>query len=176
MRVYSLSLLFKPTLTKKGCGKDAFADYLVKVKNFKKLQFGAKIKDLASERFSLDRKYFEERNLKDTILPNLGKTPRDLLIEIAAEKRREDEYYWIKQVEHHLNFNENFVISDVRFFKEVEFIKKKYPHALLIWINRPNLENVKDNSQFGKDYCDIIIENDQYPFNGDYLYQQIKFE
>jgi hypothetical protein len=60
---------------------------------------------------------------KDTPIPGLGITPRDILIEIGEGRRQDDPNVWVdKIVDQIVDFTGHVIIDDVRFENEVDFI------------------------------------------------------
>lgn len=158
---------------KAGAGKDTFADYLVLHHKFTKLAFAKTMKDMSSQIYNVPRHFFDDRDKKDTIIKSLNKTPRDILIEFSAKMRAKDKHYWIKQVAKHIQKGNNYVISDCRFFAEIEYFKHLFPdETKSIWIER-QVENVVDNTEIGPEDCDFVLYNDKTPFDGDYLWNQL---
>jgi hypothetical protein len=103
----------------------------------------------------------DNAHLKETILPIIGKSPRDIWIEVGNHLREVYAYTWIDLV---LNTNKQcdvLLISDLRYPNEAERIKAS--GGTLIKINRPGVEyhnDVADTALADFNQWDHIIDND----------------
>lgn len=94
-------------------------------------------------------------------------TPRKILQYFGTEIVRtgfteflqDSNNFWVDKVKEHLHEDGSYVITDVRFKNEVEFIKDN--GGVVILIKRPGFEpsNVHSSENGIEDY-DIVIDND----------------
>lgn len=113
---------------KQRSGKDTFADYLVEKYGFKKVSFANPIKELAVNYFGL--------NPVDVYETKPEKV-RKVLQDIGKIGRYVDDLFWVKKAleEYDPNSNNNYVVSDVRFINEAEYLKSL--DGLIIRIEAP---------------------------------------
>lgn len=121
-----------------GSGKDTAADYLCTVHGFKRMSFGASLKDAVSVIFNWDRELLEgstkhSREWREQIdewwasrlnIPHL--TPRWVLQQWGTEVARKafHDEIWVASVENKLlNVKEDIVITDCRFSNEIAAVK-----------------------------------------------------
>lgn len=119
-------------------GKDTAADYLCTVYGFKRMSFGASLKDAISVIFSWDRELLEgstkhSREWRDQVdvwwaarlgIPHL--TPRWILQQWGTEVARKSfhDAIWVASLENKLrNIHEDIVITDCRFPNEIAAVK-----------------------------------------------------
>ena len=122
-----------------GSGKDTVANYLTTHHGFKKLAFASSLKDAVSVVFNWDREMLEgatknSREWRDQIDPWWSKrldiphlTPRWVLQHWGTEVLRQGFHddIWIASLESKLiNITDNVVITDARFFNELDVVKK----------------------------------------------------
>ena len=122
-----------------GSGKDTAADYLCTVHGFKRMSFGASLKDAVSTVFNWNRELLEGSTKASRVwreqvdswwaerlgIPHL--TPRWVLQQWGTEVARKGfhDEIWIASVENKLRFLEDdIVITDCRFPNELEAIKR----------------------------------------------------
>lgn len=173
-------------LGRKGAGKDTIADYLSDQHNFNKLILAEPLKDACKILFNFNDEQLYG-NLKETIDPNWGVSPRVVLQYLGTDIFRKDiskiipninGNFWVnlmtskyKQLQNE-NSNIRVVISDVRFKNEIDEIHKL--NGIIIKVIRPNLDNndchesekLIDNLK-----GDYEIINDK---NLDELYEKVK--
>jgi len=121
-----------------GSGKDTAADYLCTVHGFKRMSFGASLKDAISDIFGWDRELLEgstkhSREWREQVdqwwanrldIPNL--TPRWILQQWGTEVARRGfhDEIWVASVERKLlDVKDDIVITDCRFINEMTSIK-----------------------------------------------------
>ena len=121
-----------------GSGKDTAADYLCTVHGFKRMSFGASLKDAISVIFGWDRELLEgstkhSREWREQVdewwatrlnIPDL--TPRWVLQQWGTEVARRGfhDEIWVASVERKLlNVKDDIVITDCRFINEMIAIK-----------------------------------------------------
>jgi len=132
-----------------GSGKGAVGDILSKF-GFEKISFGSHLKDVTSVMFGWDRKLLEgdtveSREFREKIDPFWSKklnrefTPRLALQLMGTEVGRNvfGESLWIDALENKINKDENYVITDVRFQNEIDWVKNQ--KGILIEVRRDEL-------------------------------------
>lgn len=155
-------------------GKDEVGKYLVKTHGFTRVAFADELKDLTMTVFGLTSKQVHG-SLKDVVDKNYGVTPRKLLQDYGKEKRDIDEDFWSKKagdkiLKLRLQKNKNrFVITDLRFENELNYIRDKIGRALdlpviAIKINRPNLDRKSVSNR--DDISETALDNFE---NWDYV-------
>lgn len=153
-------------LGKKRSGKSTCGKYIQENFAFENLAFAEGVKYVSMKRYSLMKNQME--TYKDNIDHRWGKTPRDIFKEIGMNARKYDSDYWIKYLCNSITKKlqsdplVNFVISDVRFQNEADFILKH--GGYLIRVVRPGLLDNEDNhiSEMEGDciQVDVEIHND----------------
>lgn len=126
----------------KGAGKSTVANHLVKNHEHVELAFANPIKKLIINLFNIDKKYVNDPELKETIIPELNVSGRRLMQVIGTELFREKlssalpelkldgESVWIHSVVKNIKVwldefpNCSIVVSDVRFDNEYEALKR----------------------------------------------------
>ncbi len=139
-----------------GHGKDTVADILVDHHGFHKLSFAEPLRQALVVLFGIPMEFFADRQLKEMVLPQWGKSPRQLMqllgtellrthiaedflvrrvdeeinkLEVLHEKERE------KSVrEFHLTYDDpvKIVITDCRFANEAKWIGDEFPGKSII--------------------------------------------
>lgn len=136
---------------KKFSGKDTTADYLVQRHGFTRISFADSLKSACGIIFSFsdEQLYGDEKEVFDS---RWGKTPREILQLVGTEGIRNviDPDVWIKSAmfrmqrlnEAHPDKYNKFVVADVRFPNEAEFIRN-FNQSSSVWkINRNLPENL----------------------------------
>ena len=132
----------------KGCGKNTVGEYLNRKYGYKQESFASSIKDIISPLFGWDRVKLEGITEDDRIFretedifwsKRLGTkcTPRWVMQTFGTDIIRQhfNEKIWIYSLERRIrDYNNNIVITDVRFPDEIDFLKNK--GAILIYIER----------------------------------------
>lgn len=114
----------------KGSGKDTAADYLVTNYGYQRLAFADALKEEVARIYQVPVSLLNDRDLKEEPMPMLlGKSPRQVMQEYGVAKREQDPYYWIDELREVLDctdygVNDRYVITDVRFPNEVEYIRE----------------------------------------------------
>jgi len=161
---------------RKFSGKDTLGLYLIKKYSFTRLAFADSLKNACKIIFGFSDSQING-DLKETIDPFWGHTPREILQKVGTDLFRNklsdlckniSSDIWIKNIERQLESIDttNIVITDVRFPNEVDFIKKH--GGITIKITRPNLihnfEHSSEN-QIDEMVCDYEIINDSTILN-----------
>lgn len=148
-------------LGKKRSGKSTCAKYIKENFAFENFAFATGVKIESMKRYSLRKSQMEV--YKDTIDHRWGKTPRDIFKEIGMDYRKHDPDYWIKYLQNRIarkltsNCHAKFVISDVRFQNEADFIQKH--GGYLIRVVRPDLVSDDNHiSEIEGDSIEVDIE------------------
>lgn len=150
-----------------GSGKDTAADYLCTVHGFKRMSFGASLKDAVSVIFNWDRELLEgstkhSREWREEVdtwwatrlgIPHL--TPRWVLQQWGTEVARKafHDEIWVASVENKLlNIKEDIVITDCRFPNEIAAVKNAGGITMRThrgedpeWLDFANTLNTTDN-------------------------------
>jgi hypothetical protein len=131
-----------------GSGKDTIADYLVNVRQFRRMSFAGTLKDAVSAVFGWDRELLEGRTRESRIWreqrdewwsQRLGRdiTPRQVLQQWGTEVCRQayHDEIWVASLENRLrNSQNNVVITDCRFPNEIQAIRQA--QGLVIRVRR----------------------------------------
>jgi post-segregation antitoxin (ccd killing protein) len=114
-----------------GCGKDTVADLLVKHGAFHKYALASPIKQGLEAMFGLTPDVWDDREMKETVLPWLGKSPRQLAQTLGTEWGRQHVHtdLWMMLGMRRWDLvrqavSPRLVISDVRFDNEAQAIKQ----------------------------------------------------
>lgn len=129
-----------------GAGKNTVADYLVSVfsHSFYQVSFAEPIKEYLPFMLGIPREYFEDRQLKETVIDGLGKSPRQIMQTLGTDWGREMVHpmLWeivalrkIKEIRRHSPMA-SIVITDVRFGSEANLVRQQ--GGQLWHIVRPN--------------------------------------
>jgi hypothetical protein len=111
-----------------GSGKDTVADRLVTMHGFKAISIAKPLKDAASILFDINRDAMDDRELKETIDPRYGVSPRTILQNMGTEYIRNQfgGDFLIKRAlsdaKKFTDDHQNVVITDVRFGNEAQGI------------------------------------------------------
>lgn len=158
-----------------GSGKDSVGLYLEDVYHFERAALAKQIKDAACVLFGLTPEHFDDRNLKETEIPWLGKSPRQVAQLLGTEfgRRYFGSDIWIKTAKQRLDawradFLEQtfhplcgFVLTDIRYEDEAAWVRSE---GGTVWhIQRPGIIPVSSHSsENGIDVAhgDFVIEND----------------
>lgn len=156
-----------------GCGKDAVRAELEKHLGFTGLAFADPLRQMLRELLSYggvdNVKYMDDRSLKETVIPLLGVSYRHMIQTLGTEWGRGlQSDLWLRLAGGYLdalmdipNVDEpRFVISDVRFVNEAEWVRAR---GGVIWrVYRPGLAPVRAHlSEAAMDLIkpDYVIHN-----------------
>ncbi|APF86943.1 deoxynucleotide monophosphate kinase [Ralstonia solanacearum] len=113
-----------------GVGKDTAAAHLRVAHSFRQIAFAAPIRAMLSAAFALERMDFEHGR-KEEILPEIGKSPRQLMQLLGTEWGRHLVHpdIWVRLAEdtilaEHVALGRNVVVSDVREENEAAMIRR----------------------------------------------------
>jgi len=151
-------------------GKDTVAAHLVNKYNFVQESFAFPLKEYIGRQIC----GFNEKQLygawKETLDPEWGKTPRQMLQLIGTDALRKvvHDDFWVipmkRKLKEHIRNERHVVISDVRFLNEIKLIKSL--DGKVIKIDRYNPDKIsgfeKHSSETELDYYDgwdDVIEN-----------------
>jgi len=154
-----------------GTGKDTAAEYFIE-QGYAPWAFAAPIRNALIYGFGLSEEYFDDRVLKETVIEDIGKSPRELMQLFGTDFARNmlGNDIWVKVNGHILNqffiAPENadvvgLVLTDVRFDNEAEYIKSK--GGIIVEITRPNTSAVANHvSEQGidRELIDVSVPND----------------
>lgn len=123
----------------KRCGKDTFADVLVREYGFEHRKIAGKLKTVVRYLFELSEEQVET-DLKETVDPRWGTTPRRLMQFFGTEVLQEKIQELLPQEGRRFLIHSALaapitqptVISDLRFMHEYEMLKATFPNSLEI--------------------------------------------
>jgi len=136
---------------KAGSGKDTVAEFLVNNCNFTQFAYANALKDYVSVSFNINRQLFDtqEGKMSEIIVNNRKTTPRQMLIDVSLEKKKENPLIWIQKVIESIKIcdNKQVVISDFRFPEEYTELIKIFDNVITIQIKRNEALNIDDHSE-----------------------------
>lgn len=158
---------------KAGSGKDTIADRLVVNKGFIKMAFAAPMKEALNLMFGFDPSDWYDREWKETPLPGIGNSPRQLAQTLGTEWGRDTigPNLWILLVQRRMVQEEawqmqaigqkpaGFVIPDVRFENEARWIREQ---GGTIWHVKRDVPGVAAHVSEGgiaEEIGDVVIHN-----------------
>lgn len=133
-------------------GKSTAAEHLVRTHLLEHYAFADPLRTGLMEIFNLDPEDFEG-DRKEQPLDWLGRSPRELMQSMGTEWARQmvNPDVWVKIAEQNLNYLQNslssvvgFVISDVRFENEAEFIRQR--GGTIVHLHRPDAPAVNPHA------------------------------
>lgn len=128
-----------------GSGKDTAADYLVAHHAWRKVSFAQPLKDGLCAMFGWSPDQLLDREWKERVLPDIGKSPRQLMQTIGTEWGRELVHpnLWLllarQNIASKLEYRD-VVVSDVRFDNEAEMIRSM--GGTIVHISRARIASV----------------------------------
>ena len=162
---------------KKHSGKNTMADVLIKNHGFTELAFAYSLKNACKEIFGFTNDQMYDQNLKEEVDNYWCYSPRQIMQTVGTELFRDmikktmpeiGDSIWIRSLERkiieHVKQNKNkFVITDVRFENEHEFIKSSKFKTFTIKLVREQRENNridhKSESHIDLLECDAVLVN-----------------
>lgn len=157
----------------KGIGKDTAAKFLATIiktqsgnknNNVVQVNFASKIKSIAYDIYKhkglQDEQYYEEHpEQKNQILPNLGKSPREIWIHVGNTLRLIDDEVWIDYPMNKISCDV-LLFRDLRFPTEANKIIAKGGICVKITNNRvSHTSDVADDALLNFDQWHSTIEN-----------------
>lgn len=162
-----------------GSGKDTLGKILINNHGFEKISFSDTLKTAISAIFGWDRVLLEgeteeSRKFRETPDPywsekfNYNFTPRKALQIMGTEAGRKvfHDALWIYSLEKNIQQNKDYVITDVRFANEINFIKEKNGFIVRIkrgtdpdWYNHIMM-NISDKERIMKEIYPHIHESE----------------
>jgi len=156
-------------------GKDTIADYISKRNGYTKVHIADTLKKTMHVMFGFTHEQLEGNN-KDIIDPNWGISPRSAMqffgTEIMQYKIQEllpdiGRTFWIASLVSSLKKNpeNSYIISDLRFIHEYNYLKENYKSVYIIKVTNPNTKTSYYHShnseqEFKRIPEDIHISND----------------
>jgi hypothetical protein len=145
-----------------GAGKDTMASILCKKYDLQRVAFADSLKDFVAVKYGLERSICDTPEGKNSLVPSVGKTVRELLIADSAEAKKENLNIFASYVFEKMKSSKQkgFVISDWRYPHEYEYIKGNLPEAkhVCIRITRPGLQSLADPSEHALDTWNFHTE------------------
>lgn len=118
--------------------------------DFTLIAFADKIKAICSEMYGLHLGYFNDRTLKEKVIPGLGKSPRELLCHTGdILKTHFGGDVFVKDVMKGLSLDKKYIFTDVRYISEVTAIIDRA--GVLIKVIRPGTGDGKHSSETEQD-------------------------
>lgn len=134
-----------------GAGKDTIAAILCKKYDYTRVAFADSLKDIVSAKYGFDRGLCDTPDGKNSVIPTLEKTVRQILIEDSAEAKKENINVFAEHVLAKIQASRQtlFVVSDWRFPHEYECISTALPNArhVRVRIIREGLQALVDSSE-----------------------------
>jgi hypothetical protein len=164
---------------KAGAGKDTIADYLVKHYAFKKIALADPIKRMVKDVFVLDDYTVYDRVAREQPLEQWnGWSVRKLLQTIGTElfRRNIDDSVWVKSLWYRVKSDpeSNYVVSDVRFPNELQYLAVNCPDFVTIKVKRNGCDGSVGLKGHESEAYDLetkyVIDNNE---SFDDLYQKI---
>lgn len=150
--------------------------YLEGKENFKNIEeyipeweirgFAEDVKNIASVLTGLDAEKFEDRAVKNAYYETWGMTGRELLQKIGGGFRKTiDEDVWIKSLFQKYDENKRWIISDVRYPNEAEYIKSHGGVVFKLLRNINSTDTHSSETSVENVLADFVIDNRNYSVN-----------
>lgn len=109
---------------KKGCGKSTVGRIIAEEWGYGIKSFATPIKLMLSAMGLTDDELYKPEK-KEEIIPEFGKSPRELMQLLGTEFGRTlvSQNIWVASLEKHLEHGQNYVVDDVRFANEAAMIR-----------------------------------------------------
>jgi hypothetical protein len=156
---------------KKGVGKDTGA--LLVAEKLREEGYGVNVLSFASKLYALCNELFPGFQSKDHYdrhweekkhpLPLLGKSPREVLLDVGCFMRSVYANVWVDRTLRDCTAQVN-IITDCRFLNEAEAVRKQ--GGVLVHIKRPSTPATEDHVDCildGHDWSDYIVYNSGTP-------------
>lgn len=152
----------------KGSGKDTLANFFIKRHQFIRHAFADKIKDVCSDILQLDPTDLDDFKRGGVVWNGKEIPGRDIVRGIGMLMRSYDEKQFVSDVDQRIasersQGHQNFVITDLRFDNEVEWLDNQTDDVLIVFITRPNIggdNHVSEQLDHIKKVADVTIVND----------------
>lgn len=161
-------------------GKDTVGAYLSRAHNFAQFAFADPIREGLKSMMYLDDSHFKPEN-KEVVVPWIGQSPRQLMQTIGTEWGRNlvASDIWVRimaqRLYHAMRASDDVVITDLRFFTEVEMVKQMSGQ---IWqINRPDADTTEHSQHQSETEASQIVPDRVITNDGtlEQLYEKIDF-
>jgi hypothetical protein len=130
-----------------GSGKDTAAEHLVKHYNYARCAFAGPLKAALNAMFGWDKALWDNRDWKEAVQPDIGKSPRQMAQTLGTDWGRElvNRDLWMMLAARavssaHINGFDGTVFTDCRFANEAEFVLAQ--GGLVLQIVRPGVDAV----------------------------------
>jgi hypothetical protein len=130
-----------------GSGKDTAADYLVKQYGYARYAFAGPLKAALNAMFGWTMAMWNDREWKERVLSDVGKSPRQMAQTLGTEWGRElvNRDLWMMLAARavssaHINGFDGIVFTDCRFANEAEFVLAQ--SGFVLQIVRPGVSAV----------------------------------
>ena len=146
-----------------GSGKDTVADYIAMSGDFQRIAFADPLKRVALFLCGLTRQDVTDRTRKETVLPEWGLSPRQIMQRLGTEVGRQiHSELWVRHLDRTIqrDAGRNWIITDCRFRNEIAYVRRQ--GGTVWWVNRPSVTPVSDHASerhVTADDCDLVIEN-----------------
>lgn len=152
---------------KRGAGKTALANYLVKRDGFIKISFAEELKRLSKTLFPFTDADFTNIKLKEANFKTYEWSPRDFMRHFGDLMRFHDKNYWVNlTISKCADARKYYVVDDLRFINEAEALRAK--GAKLIRVNR-----FESNNPYGNN-LDITSETELDDYKFDYVIEDCR--
>ena len=147
-----------------GAGKDTIAKEFIK-DGFERIAFADEPKKILSDMIGIDFKNFDEIKDKEIEI-NFGfgegtikhkKTVREILILLAESVKSSDKNIWVKSAIKNIENNKNYIITDLRFFHEKNYLQDNFNEIKFVKIlggKQINEDEIPD------EFFDLVIHNE----------------
>jgi len=147
-----------------GVGKDTIADHLVAVHGFVKVSFAQPLKAGLCAMFGWSPDQLDDREWKETPLPDIGKSPRQLMQLVGTEYGRDMVHpdLWLILARQRIGaLRARVVVSDVRFENEAAMIREMGGSVIHVRRNVPDVSVHASEAGVAIDANDSILMNDR---------------
>lgn len=173
-----------------GSGKNTVGEILKKEYSFEQVSFASTLKDAVSVMFDWPRHLLEGdtdesrdfREKQDVFWSkkfNRPITPRSILQQFGTEIVRNNllQNFWVFSLEKRLNINKNYVLTDVRFKNEIEWLKSQ--NSILVEIRRgvlPHWYSVAKQANSGNTKAADFMYKNVHPSEWDWIGTEVDFD
>lgn len=144
-----------------GVGKSTIADYFSLYQGYKVLSFAEPLKLSLMQLTGLNKEYFYDIKLKESLIPGLNYTPRALMQKFGTEFVREmiDYNFWIWRMRNQISeySHKKLIIDDVRFHNEASLIRGN--GGAVLHLDRNFESPTKHNEHQSEQELPILIED-----------------